>query len=263
MRKGRMLRPSVRRLLVGTVIGAAVLGSSFRADATPAQQRVLAPRAQATTAADATLPTGFQESTVISGLTFPTNFRFSPDGRVFVAEKSGLIKVFDSLDDTTSTTFADLRSEVDNYWDRGLLGLALDPNFPTTPYVYALYAYDAGPGQAAPVWNDACPNPPAPNTDGCVVTARLSRLTADGDTMTGNEQVLLTGWCQQFPSHSIGDLQFGPDGALYVSGGDGASFTNVDVGQWGGTQPNSQNPVTPKNPCGDPPAGVGGSEAAP
>ena len=258
-----MHRPSVRLLLVGTVIGAAVLGSSFRADATPAQQRMLASRAQTATAADVTLPAGFQESIAFDGLAFPTAVRFSPDGRVFVAQQSGVIKVFDSLSDTTPTVFADLRNEVDHYWDRGLLGLALDPNFPTTPNVYALYTYDAGPGQNPPVWHDACPNPPGPTTDGCVVSARLSRMTASGDTMTGEEQVLLTGWCQQFPSHSIGDVEFGPDGALYLSGGDGASFTNVDIGQWGGTLPNSQNPVTPKNPCGDPPAGLGGNESAP
>jgi glucose/arabinose dehydrogenase len=260
-----MHRPSARLLIVGTIIGVAVIGSSFRADATPtpAQQHMLASRAQAATAADVTLPAGFQESIAFDGLAFPTAFRFSPDGRVFVAQQSGVIKVFDSLSDTTPTVFADLGNEVDHYWDRGLLGLALDPNFPTTPYVYALYTYDAGPGQNPPVWNDACPKPPGPTTDGCVVTARLSRLTASGDTMTGEEQVLLTGWCQQFPSHSIGDLEFGPDGALYVSGGDGASFTNVDIGQWGGTLPSSQNPVTPKNPCGDPPAGLGGNESAP
>src|SRR5262245_6159963 len=232
----------LRLLAVALVIAAASLSGSVRADAA--------------------LPTGFQESTVFSGLTFPTNFRFASDGRIFVAEKSGLIKVFDNLSDTTPTTFADLRSQVDDYWDRGLLGLALDPNFPTAPYVYVLYTYDAGPGQTAPIWNDACPTPPGATTDGCVVTARLSRLTASGNTMTG-EQVLLSGWCQQFPSHSIGDLQFGPDGALYVSGGDGGNFVNVDVGQWGGTLPNSQHPVTPKNPCGDPPAGIGGAESAP
>ena len=48
----------------------------------------------------ATLPAGFSESVVFSGLTNPTAVRFAPDGRVFVAEKSGVIKVFDSLTDT-------------------------------------------------------------------------------------------------------------------------------------------------------------------
>ena len=48
---------------------------------------------------------------------------------------------------------------------------------------------------------------PAPTTDGCVVSGRLSRLTAAGDAMTGAEQVLVEDWCQQFPSHSVGDLR--------------------------------------------------------
>jgi PKD repeat protein len=253
-------RGLVRLVCLAILVATTLLAASFRAEATNGRTALLATRAQAMTGATTTLPEGFQESVPISGLTFPTAFRFASDGSVFAAEKSGVIKVFDSLDDTTPTTFADLSTEVDDYWDRGLLGLALDPNFPTTPYVYVLYTYDAPPGQTAPVWNDTCPTPPGPTTDGCVVTARLSRLTADGDTMTGSEQVLLSGWCQQFPSHSIGDLQFGPDGALYMSGGDGADFVNADDGQFGGSLPDTP---TPKNPCGDPPAGVGGDELAP
>ena len=51
--------------------------------------------------------------------------------------------------------------------------------------------------------------------------------------MTGAEQVLIEDWCQQYPSHSIGALAFGPDGALYASGGDGASFNFADYGQDG------------------------------
>jgi glucose/arabinose dehydrogenase/PKD repeat protein len=210
----------------------------------------------------ATLPSGFQESVVFSGLAAPTNVEFSKDGRVFVAEKSGLIKVFDNLSDTTPTTFADLRTRVYGGSDRGLLGLALDPNFPTNPYVYALYTYDAPIGGTAPRWGDSCPTPPGSTTDGCVVSGRLSRLQADvnTNTMTGSEQVLIEDWCQQFSSHSIGDLAFGADGALYVSGGEGASFNYADYGQGGGSTPDSP---TPKNPCGDPPTGVGGTQTPP
>jgi glucose/arabinose dehydrogenase/PKD repeat protein len=210
-------------------------------------------------AAAASLPPGFQEVVVFSGLTQPTAVRFSPDGRVFVAEKSGLIKVFDNLSDTTPTVFADLRTQVHNYWDRGLLGLALDPGFPTNPWVYVLYTFDAAIGGTAPRWgsvggtSDDCPTPPGPTDDGCVVAGRLSRLQASGNTMVGAEQVLIEGWCQQYPSHSIGSLAFGADGALYVSGGDGASFNWVDYGQDG----------APVNPCGDPPGGVGGTMTPP
>jgi glucose/arabinose dehydrogenase/PKD repeat protein len=191
-----------------------------------------------------TLQPGFQETAVFTGLNHPTVVRFASDGRAFVAQKDGRVLVFDSLSDTTPTVFADLSSQVHDYWDRGLLGLALDPGFPATPYVYVLYTYDAPIGGLPPTWGDGCPTPPGPTTDGCVVSARLSRLTASGNTMTGGEQVLINDWCQQFPSHSIGALQFGPDGALYVTGGDGASFNYTDYGQT-------------KNPCGDPPGAAG------
>ncbi len=100
-------------------------------------------------ASAATAP-GFRDVTVLSGLTAPTAVRFAPDGRVFVAEKSGVIKVFDSLTDPTPDVFADLNVNVYNFWDRGLLGLALAPNFPADPYVYVLYTYDHELGSTSP-----------------------------------------------------------------------------------------------------------------
>lgn len=218
-----------RRALKILAIGALVIGTLIPLEAAPAAAVIL--------------PAGFQEQVVFTGLTQPTNLEFAPDGRIFVAEKRGVVKVFDNLADPTPTVFADLSTNVHNQWDRGLLGLALAPNFPADPWVYVLYTYDAPPGQTAPVWNDFCANA---NDGTCVVTGRLSRLQANGNTMTGPEQVLIHDWCQQYPSHSIGDLHFGADGALYVTGGDGASFSATDYGQL-------SNPV---NPCGDPPGGA-------
>jgi PKD repeat protein/glucose/arabinose dehydrogenase len=204
---------------------------------------------------------GFQESVAFSGLTNPTVVRFASDGRVFVAEKRGVIKVFDSLNDATPSTFADLNVNVYNFWDRGLLGMTLAPNFPADPYVYVLYTYDHELGSTAPaprwgtpgVYSDPCPDPPGPTGDGCVVSGRLSRLQASGNVMIGSEQVLVEDWCQQYPSHSIGTVEFGADGKLYASGGDGASFNFVDYGQDG----------NPLNPCGDPPGGVGATLSPP
>src|SRR3954471_18558228 len=160
---------------------------------------------------------GYKESRVVGQVQGPTSVRFSADGRVFVAEKSGIIRVFDSLSDTTPTTFADLRTKVHNYWDRGLLGFALAPQFPAEPFVYVLYTYDAAIGGTAPRWGtagqttDPCPSPPGPTTDGCVVSGRLSRLEAigGGDT-AGPEQGPTEGWCHQIPRHSIGRHKFGP-----------------------------------------------------
>jgi glucose/arabinose dehydrogenase len=196
-------------------------------------------------------PPGFQDTVVFQGLTAPTVVQFSPDGRVFVAEQSGLIKVFNSLSDTQPTVFADLRTNVLNYGDRGLVGMALDPSFPTKPYVYVMYTYDAQIGGTAPQWgvagqtSDSCPTPSA----GCLASGRLSRLQASGNQMVGSEQVLVEDWCQQF-NHTVGMVKFGPDGSLYASAGDGATFQYADWGQTG-------------NACGDPPGPAGANLAPP
>ena len=201
------------------------------------------------TAAIELAATGFQQTVVFSGLDAPTAVEFASDGRVFVAEKPGVIQEFSSLADTAPSEWADFSDEVHDYWDRGLLGMALDPSFTSNGRVYVAYSYnDAG-------WPDGnCPEPPGGTSDGCVIHGRVSALTVDGSGL--HEQVLVEDWCQQFPSHSMSDIVFDSEGALIVNGGDGASFDDADWGQFGGAQPGTP---TPRNPCGDPPGGVGGA----
>jgi glucose/arabinose dehydrogenase len=250
-----MLAPAGSRR-AARVAAAAVLAFLITTVPAHAQQRGGAfdasrlPAATAELMQAAAIPPGFTESVAFSGLDAPTAVRFASDGRVVVAEKSGVIKQFDGLSDSTPTVIADLRTEVHNFWDRGLLGLALDPNFASNSTLYVLYAYNKQPGNTTfPRWpSTGCPTPPGATDDGCVISGRLSRISA-----TGVETPLIEDWCQQYPSHSIGSLAFGADGALYVSGGDGASFNFADYGTDG-------NPI---NPCGDPPGGVGGSMTPP
>src|SRR5664279_2940828 len=189
------------------------------------------------------LPAGFQEQIVINGLSQPTNIEFAPNGKIFVAEKNGLIFEYDSLADTSPTQFADLSVEVMDWWDRGLLSMAIDPGLTTgRPYIYVLYAFDAPIGGTAPPYGgtslqDSCPTPPGANPPniGCVISGRLSRLTVSGNgsgntMVAGSEKVLINDWCQQYPSHSIGTVMMGPDGQLWVTGGEGAAFTTRDYG---------------------------------
>ena len=98
------------------------------------------------------------------------------------------------------------------------------------------------------------PPGPGPTTDGCVVTGRLDRIPMNTTTgiASGAATHLITDWCQQFPSHSIGTLIFGADKMLYAGAGDGANFNGADWGQLGGTVPNTASPITPANPCADP-----------
>ncbi len=184
-----------------------------------------------------TQPPTYSDTAVFTGLVNPTAIEFAPDGSVFVAEKGGLVKVYDDLNDTTPTTFADLRINVHNYWDRGLLGLAVHPDYPATPEVFVLYTYDAplSGSVAAPAWGTGGgTGDPGPGTTGdpSSVSGRLSRLVANGSGVwDGIEHVLIEDWGQQYPSHSVGSIAFGADGALYASGGDGASFNFADYGQ--------------------------------
>ncbi len=184
----------------------------------------------------------FVSEAALSGLTEPIAVRFSPDGRIFVAEKPGIVKIFDSMADTTPTTFVDIRREVYSFLDHGLLGMALDPSFPQQPYVYLLYSRDAiSAGGATPAWNDACDAP-----EGCISYSRLVRYQVNGNS-AGPRIVLIDDWCKQFGSHATGALEFGADGFLYAGAGDGASYLTADWGQFG----------SPRNPCGDPPSSSG------
>ena len=177
---------------------------------------------------------GFVDEVVLQGLREPLSLAFAADGRVFVAEKHGAIRVFPRLGARRSTLWADLGPRTFTLGDRGLFGLALGPG---DREVYVLYTFDGPVAAREPAGRRRCPGL---FDGGCVVSGRLSRIERGG-----RETVLVAGWCQQFPSHGVGDLVFGEDGLLYASGGEGASYERVDTG-------------APGNVCGDPP-GEGGS----
>ncbi len=195
---------------------------------------------------------------VITGLDQGLNVEFAPDGRVFVAEKSGVIKTYDSIDDPTATITADLRTATRSTGDHGLLGLAVDPNYPIQPYIYAFYTWDVT-GR----WGDSCAA--GYSTNGCVTGARIARLGLDAEArLSGAPSTMVEDrWCFQFPSHGVGDLEFMDDGTLLASAGEGAHISGIDYGQYGGDAVFPPIPyVTPRNPCGDPPNGVGGAVSA-
>ena len=133
------------------------------------------------------------------------------------------------------------------------MSLAVDPGFPAQPYIYVYYNLDATIGGTPPLYGSAgatyddCAKATGGKDENCIAAVRVSRLQIAGEVMTGAEQVLVEDYCQQYPFHTGGGLEFGADGYLYVSGADGSTASFWDYGQTG----------TPANPCGDPPGGVG------
>ncbi len=216
---------------------------------------LLAPLALASPVAALTLASKFEDQAVITGLNFPVAMRFSSEGEIFVAEKDGRVKRFAPLPTPgAAEVVLDLRAEVNSFYDRGLLGLALHPDYPTEPYVYLLYTYDAPLGETAPYWNDTCGGSGQPSIlaagGGCAVTGRLTRFTmtsGPGGPELVDPLVLLAGvWYQQYPGHSIGTVEFGPDGNLYVGAGDGGSYEFADWGastQVSSAYPNPDDPL--------------------
>lgn len=196
--------------------------------------------------------------TFINGLKRPTGIDFAPDGKMFVSDWFGRVKVFDSVDDTSPTLAVDIATEVHSFGDRGLLGMELDPQFGTTGhnFIYLGYAYDVPIGSAkapSPEFPDGADNckDESPYTD-CLVSGRVVRIALNPTTGVASagateppQQELVQSWCQQFNSHSMGDLEFDAEGALLISGGEGANWSIADYGQFA-------------NPCGDP-ENAGGS----
>lgn len=175
-------------------------------------------------AAATTLPPNFADEQVAAGFQRPVDLAVDPSGRLFVAEKHGIVWIVEN-GARLWPPFINLVPEVHNAGDKGMLGIELDPNFQQNGYVYLLYSVDPTYGQ--------------PDEDEHAVTfSRLTRYTIgpDNTAIPASRHVILGNSYQDgFPggsqSHSIGSLRFGPDGALFVGAGDGANPDYVDGGQ--------------------------------
>jgi glucose/arabinose dehydrogenase len=150
----------------------------------------------------ASVPTGFSETLVASGIASPTAMAFAPDGRLFVCEQGGALRVIKN-DALLSAPFVTLT--VNSSGERGLLGIAFDPDFANNNFVYVYYTATI----------------PA-------IHNRLSRFTANGDTaVPGSEVVILElNNLSSATNHNGGAIHFGPDGTLFIAVGENANGSN-------------------------------------
>ena len=177
----------------------------------------------------AEVPSGFEVSTILDHINAATAFTFTPDGRILVLDQTGKILVVKEgrlLDEPM------LKVDVDAYWERGLIGIALHPDFPAKPYLFINHT----------------PGKPYPHH-------RISRFTVDGDRATPqSERILFEGDDQgklggKVPhGHQGGPIAFGPDRKLYIALGEqtaGAPSQAIDslLGKILRINPNGSIPI--------------------
>ncbi len=147
-----------------------------------------------------------------SGFNRPVNIKHAGDDRLFVVEQDGIIKIVNSDGTVETTNFLDIDNIVGSTGnEQGLLGLAFHPNFETNGYFFVNYT----------------------NNSGDTVISRFSRIGVDPTIADPNSELIILTYSQPYTNHNGGELQFGPDGYLYISSGDG--------GSGGDPQNNSQN----------------------
>lgn len=152
----------------------------------------------------ATIPAGFAESQIATNLD-PTTMTFAPDGRLFLCEKSGRVRVVKN-GAMLGTPFVDFSSVVDSFNERGLMSVCFDPSFSSNGYVYVYYTRQEGSRRFH----------------------RVGRYTASGDVANGGETAIFDlSDLGGAGNHNGGGLRFGQDGKLYISTGENANGGNA------------------------------------
>lgn len=174
----------------------------------------------AAVAAQNSSPVALQLQQVATGLNRLVDISHCGDDRLFLTLQPGTIRILDGSGTLLPTPFLDITGPVNNSGnEQGLLGLAFPPDYATTGYFYVHYTGGTG--------------------NGSTVVARYS-VTANPNVADPNSGQTIYTWPQPYSNHNGGDLDFGPDGYLYIGLGDGGS---------GGDPQNNAQDLT--DPLGD------------
>jgi aldose sugar dehydrogenase len=145
---------------------------------------------------------GFSDTAVVTGLDQPTDFAFLPDGRILILEKPGRVKIAPT-GGGTPTLALDMTGIVDEFSERGLLGVCLHPQFAMNGFVFLYYTTNT------------------PRN-------RISRFTLSGNTISlASESIVLDNISAAAGNHNGGTIAIGPDGKLYAAPGDAGTSSNA------------------------------------
>ncbi|MGB8698187.1 MAG: PQQ-dependent sugar dehydrogenase [Thermosynechococcaceae cyanobacterium] len=155
----------------------------------------------------ATVPPGFQATVKARNLASPTAMAIAPDGRVFIAEQAGRIRVVKGSV-LRSQPFLNIKTNVDSIGERGLLGIAFDPDFVSNQWIYVYYT-----SKTPTIHN------------------RVSRFTANGDVVVPRSEKILLDiqTLSGGTSHNGGAIHFGKDGQLYIAVGENTQQSNAQT----------------------------------
>jgi glucose/arabinose dehydrogenase len=150
----------------------------------------------------AIVPPGFTDE-LVTAVASPTALAFTPDGRLLMTTQPGRLRVYQN-GNLVATPALDLTSPnnvICSNSERGLLGVAVDPSFatPNNNFIYVYYTFNRA---------GTCVN-------------RVSRYLLSTSNVASGETVLIDNIPSTAGNHNGGDVQFGNDGYLYVSVGDG------------------------------------------
>jgi len=153
--------------------------------------------------ATAQSPVRVQLQQFATGLTRICDIVHADDERIFAVLQAGSIRIVQPNGTVLPTPFLNITNRVNsNGNEQGLLGMAFDPDYATNGWFYVYYINGSGNG-----------------------TSRVSRfsVTADPNVADPNSEVILYTRQQPYTNHNGGDIEFGPDGYLYVGFGDGGN----------------------------------------
>ncbi len=191
-------------ITISALIGLALFAMSAIGTLRASSAGPLAVNAALAAPADGTesLPPGASIETVLPNMNLPIAMAFDPSGRLFYTEKTGAVRLF-----TNGTLQTDpvITFNADSGGERGLLGIAIDPNFNSNHYIYVYYTCAVGPGCAS-------------------TENRVVHFTENNGV--GSNPVTIFASPQTAPNHNGGNIHFGPDGKLYISIGDNANAAN-------------------------------------